>query len=930
MRLILYFSAFGAILQGMEVHVRLTLGQSSAQPYSYSVSIQPGSDSTVSGFQSAGLETGDSAAAGVWSGRAGAGDTDSISFTLSYPDSSAARTAHVMWSDLIVHSDADTARRLVQDPAFLLKPGLATVWFDKEQTRGFTFNAEQLLREGALWIPSFDAFLTLEDKPVAFADYQSKLAPWRGRRILEKTGQAPEASYEQFASLWEDMGSPFYTHPHQVAPGHVVCLTWDSAIPKFGIDRGAGVWNDYGNPDYFRFWFGFGDLTQGITRTWKSQSLQDGLPVITTVFENDGIRYQLEQFAYPLNGPPGERRGDIPMVLMQKLRITNLGDVARTVPIAMTHARRIPNQSGDPLSVAPVSDGGSLFRENAHHRILLSIEGADSRVEWHPTLDYQRDEKRFDKTIRLDATVFENLPANGSREFVVKLPSPLLEPDSAETLANLDYAQAREATLRFWSSWLDRGARFHVPENTVNDLYRASLWHALRLPRRHGGQGPNVDIDLPYSNFAYDQTGIPWPGVQSVYVDYMLYELRGYKKIALEDLLHQFRMNQDVNGHVGGFANWMMYTPSMLYVVAQYYLLSGDREGLDQLMPFAKKALEWCLNECKAAQNRSGFQKGLVEGPLNDGTGDGVWALNQAYMYAGLQRFGAVLEGIGDSRAGEALEVAKQLQDAVKRGFGHAAALSPIVQLRDHTWQPYVPSEALTPRRLIDIWYPTDVDVGPMHLLRLKVLGADSELGEYLLNDHEDNLFLKGLGMMNEPVYRPQAKAYLYRDDPKAVIRAFYSQMACAFSHTVYEPVEHRWMHGQYFGPPSTDGSWSELYRDMLLRESDDHTLFIAQATPRKWLEDRNVIEVSRAPSYFGDVSYRIESHSASGEIQASIEVPNRKLPATLLVRLRHPEAREMQRVTVNGRRWNDFDAKKELIRIEKPSAGRYQISVQY
>src|SRR5262252_84146 len=98
MRLILCLSALGAILQGMEVHVRLTLGQSSAQPYSYSVSIQPGSDSTVSDFRSAGLESDDSAAAGVWSGRAGAGDTDSISFTLSYPDSSPARTAHVMWS----------------------------------------------------------------------------------------------------------------------------------------------------------------------------------------------------------------------------------------------------------------------------------------------------------------------------------------------------------------------------------------------------------------------------------------------------------------------------------------------------------------------------------------------------------------------------------------------------------------------------------------------------------------------------------------------------------------------------------------------------------------------------------------------------------------------------------------------------------------
>ena len=100
------------------------------------------------------------------------------------------------------------------------------------------------------------------------------------------------------------------------------------------------------------------------------------------------------------------------------------------------------------------------------------------------------------------------------------------------------------------------------------------------------------------------------------------------------------------------------------------------------------------------------------------------------------------------------------------------------------------------------------------------------------------NMYLHGWGMANEPVYNPQATAYLLRDEPKAAIQAFYSMMACAFSHTVYEPVEHRWRWGQYFGPPSTDGAWFELYRNMLVRELDDHTLILGQATPRAWLQD--------------------------------------------------------------------------------------------
>ena len=111
-------------------------------------------------------------------------------------------------------------------------------------------------------------------------------------------------------------------------------------------------------------------------------------------------------------------------------------------------------------------------------------------------------------------------------------------------------------------------------------------------------------------------------------------------------------------------------------------------------------------------------------------------------------------------------------------------------------------------------------------------------MADSLLHDHEDNLFYKGWGIANEPVYNQHATAYLLRDEPEAVMRAFYSYMASAFSHSVFEPVEHRWTHGQDFGPPSTDGAWFELYRNMLIDERDDDTLVIAQATPRAWMQD--------------------------------------------------------------------------------------------
>ena len=299
-------------------------------------------------------------------------------------------------------------------------------------------------------------------------------------------------------------------------------------------------------------------------------------------------------------------------------------------------------------------------------------------------------------------------------------------------------------------------------------------------------------------------------------------------------------------------------------------------------------------------------------------------------MFAGLEEFGRVLEEIGHPRAKETLAAAAELHQAIAREFGRASMLSPLVQLRDHTWVPYVPSEALTPRRTLDQWYPTDVDCGVVHLIRLKAISPSSELATDLLNDQEDNLYFKEWGMTDEPVDDPQGTAYLLRDDPKAAIRSFYSLMASAFSHTDLEPLEHRWIHGQYFGPPSTDGSWFSIYRHMLINDLTDGTLFIAQATPRPWLEDGEKIEVERAPTYYGTLSFTLESKAGSGKILAGITMPDRSHPSTLQVRFRHPESKPIRSVTVNGQNWTDFDATQEWVRIKSPAEPRYSIEVSY
>jgi hypothetical protein len=898
-------------------------------------------EAQIVNVRAVGLEANDSLANGVFRTRAGNGDIDGARFVLRY----AARKVktignlHSIWAELIGHSDDETVQRLKQDPAYRPDSRKLTVQMDERGTKGFSVTVDQLLESKAFWMPLLGVYLTAGDAPISFADHLKELQAYKGKSVLEQVRREPEAAYDQYAGRWEDMGSPTYQNRHAIPPGHIVGVTWDSAIHKFGIDRGAGIWNDYGNPDHLRFWFDFGDPAKGIQESWKGQRLEDGLPVITTTIEQDSLRYEVEQYAYPLNGPPNERRGDIPMVLLQKVKVMNLRSRDTTASVKMHHRREF--DSADAEEMICRGEGNTfVFEENTSRRILFAVAGSDLEISSYVTRQdpEQPDGKTRTHWRQFDTVLTFELNADASKELIVKLPSPTILPEDRDKLIKLDYTGSRQDTLKFWSDYVARGAQFRVPEKVVNDLFHANLWHALRLPRRHGGQEENVKIDLPYSNFAYDQHGTPWPVNQAVYVDYMIYGLRGYDDIATEELLTIYRNNQQPDGRVASYANWGVYTPSMIYVAAKNYRLSGDRDHFDRLLPYTFKALDWCLGQIRRAQGNQGSATGLIGSPLNDLTGEGVWAFTQAYVYAALEMLGKALEEIGHPRAKECLEAAASFRESVERAFAAAAVRSPLVQLRDHTWIPYVPCEATTSGRLFEQWYPTDVDTGAIHLLRLGALSADGMLATCLLNDHEDNLYLHGWGMANEPVYNPQATAYLLRDEPKAVIRAFYSYMACAFSHSALEPVEHRWGWGQYFGPPSTDGAWFELYRHMLIHELDDDTLLLLQGTPRKWLEDGKRIQVDRAPTYYGELSMSVESKAASGELAAQIEMPGRsapllgerRRPGRLLVRFRHPQNKPMRSVSVNGQDWANCDIQKEWVVIPEPRRERYTIIARY
>lgn len=829
----------------------------------------------------------------------GAGDTDELITEISWPEPTAplrklayfndphSIKGDAMWGYLMEYGSPGQSARLRKDPWYHPDAPLLTVQLNKEGTAGFTIGLLQLLEQGAMWLPEQDIFISLADNPVSFEEH---LASLKGQRILDRVKEAPDASLSQFKALWEDIGDPIAWNISWATTwlgikGHLtVTAPSHGSVYKFAVDRFGNVRPDFASPHKFRL-----DLSYG-NSTWESQQIENGLPLIITRLEKDGQLCEIEQFAAPF--------GNKEAVMFTKVRISgkagpiNFGIRLKSQPdgvqLQVMKNTVIDKQTGNTWLMLEPDNG-------------LSISGNEEGI-----------------------SVTGELAVGATKALTLKLPSPAV--NTTETLAALTYTAARKATVQYWEDWMNKGASFKVPEEAVNNLYRANLWHALSLPRHTLDSTGAPHMDLPYTNIGYGQKNAMWPINQAVYVDYMIYGLRGYEKVAQDEIAAMYKTQQQPDGRMAGNANWGVYSPGHLYAVAQNYLLTRDRKSFESLLPQSLKTLDWCL-----AQVAKANKSGLIAQPLNDlTTAKREWAFIQAYFGGGLEAFGKALATYGHPRATVVQTTAAKMKKDVTQEFARSSVKSPVVQLEDGTWINYVPTDALTPRRIMEEWYPTDVDCGALHMSRLGVIDPHDWLTTALLHDQEDNLLFKNQGAANEPVYVQQGNTYLLRDEPKAVIRSFYSLMACGFSHGQLTPLEHRWAWGQYYGPPSTDGAWFEIYRKMLLNELGGDTLIIGQAVPREWLQKGKQIEVKNAPSYFGPVSFTMEGESDQHQLTATVQLAKRNPPKELLVRFRHPDDKQIRSVTVNGKAWKDYDVKKEHIKIPLPQGDKFIVTATY
>ena len=167
---------------------------------------------------------------------------------------------------------------------------------------------------------------------------------------------------------------------------------------------------------------------------------------------------------------------------------------------------------------------------------------------------------------------------------------------------------------------------------------------------------------------------------------------------------------------------------------------------------------------------------------------------------------------------------------------------------------------------------------------------------------------------------------YLVKDDVPNFLRSWLNRCAVDINLADYSFNEHT----TFAANDKSHGKAVFLsnFRNMLVMEIGDR-LWLARATPRAWLEQGKRIRVTNSPTHFGTAAYEIVSDVDHGKLIAALEMPSRKAPREVLLRLRHPKAAPIKNVTINGKASKEFDAARELVRLGNLT-GKVAVTVGY
>jgi hypothetical protein len=826
--------------------------------------------------------------------------------------------------------------------------------------RTFSFALPDV-EKGPLYLPDFDAYVSLDSDARPFA--QSMVKP--GERLRERLAREPEQTYERATNEIPALD------PVERQGGRLYLpLTIDSSWQKFAVAWGGNVFLSKGSlkakgAELRRLeWQGdrlewkFGTGAEPAFRPGAGDSrlnvLEDFLPVAIATWTSGEIEYREEAFATSLAGPLGWEGRDeqSPVVLMVKVTARNT-----TAQVRASHLW---------LGLAPAE--GLRFESNE----LLASDGQLVRARVVPSANAKASLASFhDGGARIEGIHIEAVLAPATEDSALfALPFlPRLTSLQRRLLGALNYDEERAKVAAYWRAVAESGVRFNVPERRFVSFSRAMLLHTRLSTTRDPKSGlfmvpaASYDYQVYANESCFQILALDALGDHKTAADYLetFIRLQGSKPFPGTYTGDQSAVYHGAKVDAGydyTAADYNLDHGTVLWTLAEHYLMTRDRQWLAHAAPGMVRAADWVTEQRRQTsvleEGRPVAEYGLLPaGHLEDNPDWGHWFAVNAYASAGMSRLGEALRETGHPEAERISRDALAFRADLRQAVIRASQEAPVTRLRDNTCIPYVP---VRPHQRFRLFGPMRVDYyrrypnpvlptyrlsatrealyGPLILLSLGIFEGRESLAGWVLDDWEDNLtvstsfglnvhgwvadeywFSRG-GMVFQANLQNPVLAYLRRHEIPAALRNLYNDfVACLYPDVNAFTEEFRaWRSpsGPFYKVPD-EARFVNRLRDLLVLEEGTE-LWLAAGVPRSWLAAGKQISLRQMPTTFGPVDLELDARE--NEILCHLRLPSRNPPSRAWLVLRVPAPKALAAVEIDGRPWLDFDPRKGAIRL--------------
>ncbi len=454
------------------------------------------------------------------------------------------------------------------------------------------------------------------------------------------------------------------------------------------------------------------------------------------------------------------------------------------------------------------------------------------------------------------------LNAGASVESVERVPYRRPERDSAWKEG--DHEQWLKRTAEYWRDLVDRAALIEVPCVKATQALKAA--HVCQLIAADGGE-------LLGGEGFYDEFYIRDGGYQI-----MELEEAGLWD-AVDKALAPYLKSQRPDGRFETQKGQLDANGQGVWVLWQYYRITGDQAWLAKAYPQMRRAVDWAMKARREAPADSPFA-GLL--PVAVADGEFLWDGKHHIVGYDLWNLRAVL---CTADAARDLGRDAEARELTAEAAAYRAAIDAALRRREKnhfpaSWEDkgtfWGNTETLWPT---EVFPPDDPRVaGTIEYARRRLGGGFVEGTIRWLGD-------------GPPAIHPYMSAYttmasLVRGEHEQVVEDFYwyllhSTATNGFPEGIHYQRRFAWSDTI---PHVTGASnYALMLRHMLIHERSDE-LHLLPAIPDWWLEDGREIRIERAPTHFGEVGLKVRGTSEGVEV--TFAPPARRPPARTILHL--------------------------------------------